>query len=777
MITLQRHRRPLAAGRRRCATASASFNAEGTGDRARHRRHAGDAQPRAADVHHQPPGRRVLRRRSSRSPPSPRSRSTGCSWSSRPCATATTSCRVERRGRPDEHAAAADRPRGARRASACCSSRSSPSSGWRRSSRRRSRTPSTRVGAPQSAVGVVIALLVLLPETLAARAQRAPRPRADELQPRARLGDGEHRADDPGDRGRLDLARRPARARARRDADRPARDHRRRRRRSPSSRAGRRCRRAACTWCCSPRSCSSRSTRRDSATSQRPPANPEAYGRGGGCMHDSSLLTPPSDHAPSAGAPPCRPPKHGGAAERGSPARRHHRRRSATASATPRHHHRPAARRPPSSAPRAAGSTPRRSTRSASAGVVDIAVRGSSGSGTGFVVDKRRPHRHRRPRGRRRDSVTVKFQDGTTRKATVLGKDDATDIAVIKIDPSGLTLHPLTLGSSASVDVGADVAAIGDPFGYARSISTGIVSGVDRTIQAPNGFTVAHAIQTDAAMNPGNSGGPVLDADGNVIGIADQIATDGSADQSSGVGFAVPIDLVKSALNDARGRAARSSTPTSASPPATARRRRALSGVSGGGPAGDAGLRAGDVDHGVRRHDGGRPERPRRRDRRAPARRQGEADRQARLGTLHLTVTLGTQPARGDRSSTLRNLGLPWGDSHAPPPTLRSIPTTGGAPHAQQHPQGRARRSSRSGPSASAARRSPTPRRRPARARVRHEPAPRPARSARSSPATPPRRSRPPRWRRCRARPCCARRPAARTTRPITRTSRRPAAR
>ena len=134
----------------------------------------------------------------------------------------------------------------------------------------------------------------------------------------------------------------------------------------------------------------------------------------------------------------------------------------------------------------------------------------------------------------------------------MLGQDEATDVAVIKIDPSGLTLHPLTLGSSASVGVGDDVAAIGDPFGYARSISTGIVSGVDRTIKAPNGFTVAHAIQTDAAMNPGNSGGPVLNADGQVVGIADQIATDGSADQSSGVGFAVPIDLVKSALTHAQ---------------------------------------------------------------------------------------------------------------------------------------------------------------------------------------------------------------------------------
>ena len=89
-------------------------------------------------------------------------------------------------------------------------------------------------------------------------------------------------------------------------------------------------------------------------------------------------------------------------------------------------------------------------------------------------------------------SITVKLQDGTSRTATVLGRDNATDVAVLKIDPTGLTLHPLKLGSSASLDVGSAVAAIGDPFNYDRSISTGIVSGLDRTIQAPNGFTVAH---------------------------------------------------------------------------------------------------------------------------------------------------------------------------------------------------------------------------------------------------------------------------------------------
>jgi putative serine protease PepD len=193
-------------------------------------------------------------------------------------------------------------------------------------------------------------------------------------------------------------------------------------------------------------------------------------------------------------------------------------------------------------------------------------------------------------------SVTVTLQDGTTRTAKVLGKDDATDTAVISINPSGLTLHPLTLGSSARVGVGDPVAAIGDPFGYARSLSTGIVSGIDRTIQAPNGFTVAHAIQTDAALNPGNSGGPVLDASGRVIGVADQIATGGSADANTGVGFATPIDLVKAELADLEaGRDVAHAYLGVATGTATQTAGAQVGNVSGGSPAASAGLRAGDT--------------------------------------------------------------------------------------------------------------------------------------------------------------------------------------
>ncbi|HEY0277030.1 MAG TPA: trypsin-like peptidase domain-containing protein [Solirubrobacterales bacterium] len=145
-------------------------------------------------------------------------------------------------------------------------------------------------------------------------------------------------------------------------------------------------------------------------------------------------------------------------------------------------------------------------------------------------------------------SVEVILQDGSTHKAEVLGIDDASDLAVIHLDPEGAELHPLELADSSDLNVGASVAAIGAPFEYAWSFSTGIVSGLDRTIQAPNGFSVAHAVQTDAAINPGNSGGPLVDSEGKVIGVVDQIATDGSADQSSGVGFAIPSSLVSAEL-------------------------------------------------------------------------------------------------------------------------------------------------------------------------------------------------------------------------------------
>jgi len=150
------------------------------------------------------------------------------------------------------------------------------------------------------------------------------------------------------------------------------------------------------------------------------------------------------------------------------------------------------------------------------------------------------------------DSVQVRFDEsGEFVDADVKGVDTSTDIAVLKIDPSDVTggLTPIPLGDSSKAEVGDPVIAIGNPFGYSRTVTTGIVSGLQREIQAPNGFTIPDVIQTDASINPGNSGGPLLDANGRVIGINSQIAT-GGGQGSVGIGFSVPINTAKRLLPD-----------------------------------------------------------------------------------------------------------------------------------------------------------------------------------------------------------------------------------
>ncbi len=144
--------------------------------------------------------------------------------------------------------------------------------------------------------------------------------------------------------------------------------------------------------------------------------------------------------------------------------------------------------------------------------------------------------------------VHVSFGKSDPVPAKVVGKDLSTDLAVIKVDPSKVKLTPLPLGDSSTLRVGDPVVAIGNPFGFDDTVTTGIVSALGREIQAPNNFSIDHTIQTDAAINPGNSGGPLLDQHGRVVGINSQIATGGSSKGSVGIGFAIPINLAKQVL-------------------------------------------------------------------------------------------------------------------------------------------------------------------------------------------------------------------------------------
>jgi len=144
--------------------------------------------------------------------------------------------------------------------------------------------------------------------------------------------------------------------------------------------------------------------------------------------------------------------------------------------------------------------------------------------------------------------VTVSLEHGRTVNAQVVGKDPSNDLAVLHIPTEGLTLHALQLGDSSKAQVGDPVLAIGNPFGLDRTLTTGVISALQREITAPNGFTISNVLQTDAPINPGNSGGPLLDASGRVIGINSQIETGGSSGGSVGIGFAVPINTAKSEL-------------------------------------------------------------------------------------------------------------------------------------------------------------------------------------------------------------------------------------
>jgi S1-C subfamily serine protease len=146
--------------------------------------------------------------------------------------------------------------------------------------------------------------------------------------------------------------------------------------------------------------------------------------------------------------------------------------------------------------------------------------------------------------------VRVSFSNGSSMNATVVGTDPSSDLAVLKIDASSRALTPLPLGNSDQIKVGDPVVAIGNPFGLDRTVTAGIVSAIQRAITAPNGYAIDHVIQTDAAINHGNSGGPLLNGLGQVIGVNSQIETGDNSSTSGnvGVGFAVPSNTVKTVI-------------------------------------------------------------------------------------------------------------------------------------------------------------------------------------------------------------------------------------
>jgi S1-C subfamily serine protease len=169
--------------------------------------------------------------------------------------------------------------------------------------------------------------------------------------------------------------------------------------------------------------------------------------------------------------------------------------------------------------------------------------------GSGFVVDKAGHIVTNYHVVDGAKQVRASFSNGGSMKATIVGTDPSSDLAVLKIDASSRALTPLPLGDSDHIKVGDPVVAIGNPFGLDRTVTAGIVSAIQRAITAPNGYTIDHVIQTDAAINHGNSGGPLLNGRGEVIGVNSQIETGGSGSSGNvGVGFAVPSNTVKTVI-------------------------------------------------------------------------------------------------------------------------------------------------------------------------------------------------------------------------------------
>jgi S1-C subfamily serine protease len=177
-------------------------------------------------------------------------------------------------------------------------------------------------------------------------------------------------------------------------------------------------------------------------------------------------------------------------------------------------------------------------------------ARPTEATGSGFVIDEDGLVLTNAHVVAAATEIQVTLSDAHTVSATPVGKDLDTDLALLRVDPGGLDLSPLELGDSETVQVGDPTVAIGNPFGLERTLTTGVVSALQRRLTAPSGFTIENVIQTDAALNPGNSGGPLIDASGRVIGINSQIATGGgeASGGSVGIGFAVPVNTAKEVI-------------------------------------------------------------------------------------------------------------------------------------------------------------------------------------------------------------------------------------
>ena len=242
-------------------------------------------------------------------------------------------------------------------------------------------------------------------------------------------------------------------------------------------------------------------------------------------------------------------------------------------------------------------------------------------------------------------SVEVRLSNGKSYDATVAGTDASTDLAVLDVDAPASVLKPLTLADSAEVAVGDLVVAIGSPFGLEDTLTAGIVSALGRSMEAPNGFTINGSIQTDAAINHGNSGGPLLDQSGRVIGVNAQIASESGG--NDGVGFAIPSSTVKSIVAQllADGSVRHAYLGVAVSQPAGATAGVQLTEVRSGGPAEDARLAVGDVITSV---DGDAVATPAELQAAIDSKRPGDEvmiDYVRAGASRSVTVTLGTRPA------------------------------------------------------------------------------------------------------------------------------------